>query len=632
MAGPKKTTEIPSETSKRRLFEKAMLVLLPVLLLSYAFGVSTNYSLNDPDIWWHLKTGQYILSNWEVPDEDPFAYTTPVPLDKQMKIGLRSQWLGQVLLYLSYSLGGYPALGYLRGVLIILPMLFLYIWLTRKGMKPWTAFIAISPAALMYSIQLFYSFERPQAFTFLFSIIVVALIERLREHCRTGHLKPNPRFFDFSFIALPFFMALWANIHAGYIIGGQIIIIYGVAEALRLLWNYFRGRKSESPYIKAFFGILALSIVASFINPNGYEIFYRYTVGLAERLFSTLRQMGGAGDPGWVESVVLEYKSLWYFYTLLDYKWLVFYWIFSGGLVFFMIVKYIKKRSVDIAEVAVVAMVMLFANLYARGLMVSLAVLPFYMGKTILEIDLPEPKWWKNVYRSAVALVLIVSLGFYWMSYKRMPYVLKPGVTPIWITPWYPMRAVEFLQVTNIAPPMYNFYTWGGFLIWTLYPKYKVFIDGRALDDMVNRTADGILKTFPGWEEKLDAYNINFILIPVVFRESGHIIPLAPALAKSYKWKLVFVKNNSAIFVRDVPQNADIIKSFEIPKENVYREIISVEDIFLSTSPWNPIFNISKADALFALGRYEEAKQIYERFPQEGAYGMKSLRDIGYIK
>jgi len=251
------------------------------------------------------------------------------------------------------------------------------------------------------------------------------------------------------------------------------------------------------------------------------------------------------------------------------------------------------------------------------------------MGKTILELDLPKPAWWGNVRRAAIAGVLAVSIGFSSLSYIRMPYALKPGITPMLITPWYPMKAVEFLMATNIKPPMYNFYTWGGFLIWTLYPKYKVFIDGRALDEMVNRTADGILKTFPGWEEKLNAYNINFILIPLVFRESGHIIPLAPALARHDGWKLVFIKYNSAIFVRNTPENADIIKSFEIPKDAVFNEIINVENIFLSTAPWNPVFNISKADALLALGRYDEARAIYEKFPEEGAYGLKTLKDMG---
>ena len=28
---------------------------------------------------------------------------------------------------------------------------------------------------------------------------------------------------------------------------------------------------------------------------------------------------------------------------------------------------------------------------------------------------------------------------------------------------------------------MFNPYVWGGYLIWSLYPDYKVFIDGRGL-------------------------------------------------------------------------------------------------------------------------------------------------------
>jgi len=177
---------------------------------------------------------------------------------------------------------------------------------------------------------------------------------------------------------------------------------------------------------------------------------------------------------------------------------------------------------------------------------------------------------------------------------------------------------------------MYNYYTWGGFLIWTLYPDYQVFIDGRAIDNDLSKTADGMLKAARGWQQKLDTYNINFIVIPAVFRESGHIIPMAAGLAYEDQWKLIFLQNNSAIFVRNVPQNAELIREYAIEKQKIFVEIVAVENLFLSLDPNNPVFNVAKADALMALGRFEEAKRIYERFPQYSVSQLRRLNQMGY--
>ena len=65
-------------------------------------------------------------------------------------------------------------------------------------------------------------------------------------------------------------------------------------------------------------------------------------------------------------------------------------------------------------------------------------------------------------------------------------------------------------------------------------------------------------------------------------------------------------------------------------KRHIYREIISVENIFLRTMPWNPVFNMAKADALLGLGRYAEAKAIYEKFPQQANMQLRRLSKMGF--
>jgi hypothetical protein len=615
------------QSGTKRVLTKASHILA-ILFFAYIFGYSMNFSLNDPDIWWHLKTGQYIVNNWEVPDVDPFAFTTPHPLSEGQKIGLRAHWLGQVIFYSAYVVYGYAGVVILRNILIVLPMIALYLWLSKKGIKPWIALIVSGFPALMLSIQLFYAFERPQGISFFLSLVVIMLLEKMRE--RLKELKVAGSVVRLKALGAPLFLplvtALWANMHAGFIVGDVIIILYVAGEAAGALWRRLRGSK-EAGTFREFSSFALLSVLCSFVNPNTYRIFYSYLYGLAGLFYKSVSSPFSEG--GWVEGVVLEYKPLYYFYKELHYEWLVFFWIFTCVLVILLAVKYWLNRRIDITELLVVGFIIFFGNYYARGLMFSLVIFGFYAGKSIVEINRPG-KIFRYFSTLFVSLLLTVSIGFVTYTARTMPYAFKPGVADTWVTPWYPVGAAQFIKENRVQGPMYNFYTWGGFLIWTLYPDYQVFIDGRALDDMVNRAADSILKTFPGWRSTLDAFNINFIVVPLIFRESGHLIPLTTTLAYDGDWTLIYIANNSAVFVRNRPENAGLIAKFQIDKKKIFTDIIDVEDILLLYAPGNPTYNLGKAEALYSLGRYKEAKAIFERFPAESAPMLRKLKEMGY--
>ncbi len=626
-------------------------ILLGLLFFAYLFAMALQMRLNDPDLWWHLKTGDYIVKHGDIPDVDPFAYTTPRPLTENQKIGLRSQWLGQVTLSSIHKLGGLTGVVYYRNMLIIMPMLLLFLWLIRNKVPPWQALIFISMPAMMLDIQLFYSFERPQGLSFNLVIIVCILLNRIRRKALHEGVK-----FDHSYWMLPVVMVLWSNIHGAYLVGCYIIMIYLFSEAfvaaLRLSMGlvfrrFIKDTNSEDssvvmfffrPFLKhqdkkipwVFFAVCLASIASVVMNPNGTAMFYSYTKGLVTMFINDVnRYATGGGGAGWVKDVVLEFKPLWYFYKELHYDWLIMYWLFTAMTFITMIARFILRREVDIADFLVITFITVFANMYARGLMFSLTVLPFYFAKSVIALEVPK-KSFRLALKVAMVMALALGVGFVTYTYKHTPRVFKPRVAKGWVSPWYPSTMVKFIKAVKPAAPMYNYYTWGGFLIWELFPEYQVFIDGRAIDNNTNQTADQMLKTFPGWQQRLKVYNINFIAIPVVFRESGHIIPMATALVKDDRWKLVFITQNSALFVLDHPRNRDIINKYNRDKRLIYREIISVENIFLRTMPWNPVFNISKADALLGLGKFAEAKAIYEKFPQRASFQLQRLRKMGF--
>jgi hypothetical protein len=120
------------------------------------------------------------------------------------------------------------------------------------------------------------------------------------------------------------------------------------------------------------------------------------------------------------------------------------------------------------------------------------------------------------------------------------------------------------------------------------------------------------------------------VVVPTVFRETGHILPLAAHLARDDDWELIFIANNSVIFVRNVEKNRAFIAKYRLDKRLVFEEIVKVENIFLAVNPTNPVYNFAKADALMALERYGEARAIYERFPARGRNQLEYLRQRGH--
>ncbi|HEB02412.1 MAG TPA: hypothetical protein ENI12_04185 [Nitrospirae bacterium] len=473
-------------------------------------------------------------------------------------------------------------------------------------------------------MKTWYSFERPQGLSFNLVIIVCILLNRIRRKALVEGVK-----FDHSYWLLPATMGVWSNIHGGYLVGNYIIMIYVFSEALMYGWRRLIMKRQEPvPWI--FLAVCAVSISSVAMNPNGPVMFYSYTKGLVDMFVKDVnRYATGGGSAGWVAEVVLEFKPLWYFYKELNYKWLILYWLFTAMTFVTMIARFILRRELDLSELLTVVFISLFANMYARGLMFSLTVLPFYFAKNVILLEVPK-KSFRIALKVTIVMALALGIGFVTYTYKNTPRIFKPKVLKSWVSPWYPTGLVKFVKHVKPQPPMYNYYTWGGFLIWSIFPEYQVFIDGRALDNLTNRTADQMLKTFPGWRQRLDVYNINFIAIPVIFRESGHIIPLATALVNDNQWKLVFIEQNSALFVRDHPRNREIILRYNRDKRFIYREIISVENIFLRSMPRHPVFNMAKADALLALGRYAEAKAIYEKFPQLSSIQLQRLRKMGF--
>lgn len=108
------------------------------------------------------------------------------------------------------------------------------------------------------------------------------------------------------------------------------------------------------------------------------------------------------------------------------------------------------------------------------------------------------------------------------------------------------MKAVQYLEQHPPPLPMFNTYSYGGYLIYALDGRNKVFIDGRAdIYERVGVLADygRIGRVEPIALRLLDVYSVQSCLIE---RNEA----LGTLLAASPRWQKVYADDQSVLFVR----------------------------------------------------------------------------------
>ena len=85
---------------------------IPLLLGALAGALAAMQPISDTDVWWHLATGRETLAHGIV-RADLFSWTVrgaAVSTD---------QWLGQLLLYVSYLVAGWSGIALIRVALVV---------------------------------------------------------------------------------------------------------------------------------------------------------------------------------------------------------------------------------------------------------------------------------------------------------------------------------------------------------------------------------------------------------------------------------------------------------------------------------------------------------------------------------
>ena len=457
----------------------------------------------DPDFWWHLRTGQLIDQTRSIPNADPFSFTAAA------KPWIAHEWLSELFIFKSFELGSYGLLIFIFSAIITASFIFSY-FRCPKASKPYLAGFAVLLGALtsapIWGV-------RPQMFNLFFTSIFLFFLDGFR---RNGNFK--------MLIPIPLITILWVNLHAGYILGIAIEIIYIFGNILELFIKKFgKKEKIDEAEQKSFWllvGVLTASILAMLVNPAGFRIF-AYP-------FQTL-----------TDSAMQTYINEWFspdFHQLIWQPFALLILVLIGA-------GMSGHRPISITKILLTLVFGYGALRSIRNIpLFSIAVIPALAEQfnSLIEFQPAVQKQNHNFRYVAsmtiFALAIILALGFNQVT-KNQEKVEADT---------FPKDAVEWIRENKPKGNLFNSYNWGGYIIWKLFPDYPVYIDGRADlygKEFVSKYTE-VYFTKQGWEEKLNQDNIGIAIL-----ESKSM--LADALRQSYLWKKSFEDKNSVIFLRN---------------------------------------------------------------------------------
>jgi hypothetical protein len=451
----------PAEGQPLRSIQWAQVLVLAALYSFPAFLCLHFADARDPDVWWHLRVGEWILQNGAVPHTDPFS------MFGAGKPWVAYSWLFELLIYQLFRWLGLAGLVvYTTGMVVCIAVVLHR--LIRRLQSDFSLGVLLTAVA-SYSLIPLYT-PRPWQFTILLFALELDLLLQARKNGRMRLL-----------LWLPLLFALWANVHIQFINGLVVLAIAAAESMLAARWNVIQTRLRPGWLC----GISLACVLATLVNPYGWRI-YQVAYGLATQTgvldkITELSAMPFRGIHNWCV-LLLAFGAVGVLARARRFPF------FDVALLAFAVLVSFRSQR-DVWVVVIAASAILASRLKGdekNHLRLTAPFVPFVVVATGLIIAL-------------VAVLLH-------MDNVRLRTNLAAGL---------PVRAVEVVKAKGWSGPLYNDFNWGGYLIWAL--RMPVAADGRQNvygDERLNRSYV-TWNAQPGWDSDPDLQKANLVIAPV---------------------------------------------------------------------------------------------------------------------
>jgi hypothetical protein len=446
----------------------------------------------DPDIWWHLKTGEYIAQHKTIPHTDPFSYT------RAGKPWVAHEWLTDLGMYELQCHAGFGVLIILFAALVAIAFFLLYM---RSGPAAYLAGVATLCAA--WSTAPLWG-ARPQVVSLLLTSLWLLILERSEQNQ------------NLLWWTLPLTL-LWVNLHAGFALG---LVLSALFLATGLIERRLGSRPRHPDHLRKSALIFVLDLLLVPLNPNGLRMF-TYPI---ETLRSTAMQ-----------NYIAEWASPNFHRTE--------YWPFL-----LIVLTTFAAFSCSRIPVRPRDLILLLVGLYAS--LASIRMIPLFVLIAAPLIVKRLGSWPHtrqqpyNPFRTPLNALIIVGMAIF--SVVRVGEVIHQQTAAE--ARDFPTRAVGYLEQHPPAGNIFNHYDWGGYLIWKLHPATLVFIDGRADlygPELLHDFADAY-QFKARWQQILQRWQIQTVIVPPASA-------LAIGLQSAPEWTVAY--QDSQAIILTTPKN-----------------------------------------------------------------------------
>ena len=463
--------------------------------------------ITDPDIWWHIRVGQWIIEHHAVPRQGLYSL-----------VGSARPWCAYswgfetviAAMHLWLGLKGIPLFVMAFHVALFLILFTLLHRLSRSFWRAW-----FLTALVIWGMDPnWVGAGRPVMFSVLFFTVELALIFKAQE---TG--KPKYIYW------LPLLFLLWANFHIQFLYGLVLPALLATVATVEgwtaRKWPSLGPSASDTEPLRPaiLWGVFATSAAATLLNPYGinlYAVIYNY----AHNTFAY--------------SIVGEFQAL-SFRQSSNYAELL-----LTLAAFFAL----GRRKTDTFKLAVLLLAALVSFRMLRDswflCITAAAVLAGVLRKPEKAPETAgEPAPGLRALHLSGVLAGVASVS----ALSALDAGLSNRVLQQMVNKSFPMEAVLYIREHRPPGPIYNNFNWGGFLIGAL-PEYPVSIDGRTDlygDELLRQAIDAQLGL--KWADDPALTRANLVLLP-------SSMPLCRVLERLPAFQLVHSDPLAMVFVR----------------------------------------------------------------------------------
>jgi len=469
-----------------------------VFTLSFiAYLVAGNAVFASPDMAWHVAAGD-LIRHTGIPATNVWSFSDNAAPWYNLS------WLWDVWLSCILQWAGTYGLYVFGAAFVSIVLATLTYTLKARGMVS-DLYILIT-ILLVWYVLLSYLYPQPWLATLLLTIGFHHFLHRSRTENGYRALWP-----------LPVLMALWANLHGGFIVGLSLIVIYMIEAQ----------QTKQHTWLRKLSGCLALCGLACFINP--------YHVHIIDGVLRTMH------------SVITPYLADWHPLTIGSET------NFTLLLLLFICCSNLRDTRIPLADRILTLAWLIYALHTKRNFMVFAVLSAPYMAYCLQEFARHAQG---TAFKTIDSLTIDSTADRMRYSGIAMIVVAASFLAPIknWLVPPeklsddpFGVRSMlETLKPFADKTHFLNNYNLGGYLIYLSGGKWPVFVDGRAgtaYSEAVLSDSISLLILQPGYEQLFNTYHARGMIVL-----NGD--PVDQMIKRSSEWKPLYTGEIVSAYIR----------------------------------------------------------------------------------